>query len=383
VNYEIHSSSVKKQLHTLNTMHKSYSPHFLKKMSQKRMEDEDDLDDVNWEDESGDEEEEVDGEGAEVKLNDESISISITVGPEQKAKRGPKKEVNKKVVFTEDDHDDCFQRCEFDMEKRISFELSVARACCDGDLQSEVAKLLPVALTEAERPDPPYKHWIDVIRWIRGTFRVISVKDMTVEEGRDGSHAADLINFVLKNKAGSQHQLNQLFVAAMIVMHYKVRLVTTVDPVSWSPQEHADMYRTRWEAVQGANSTAKFKDRKYVKPGEKFSWVEVFYDPSSSTNSAENSTTASAVIDLEEAVDLTDDIVITESSPNQRTTATNTSTTTTSKLSHSSVKNVCTSKKARDTRGPIQSAHRSAHARGRCTAKDSAAAVRHGIRVRK
>eukprot|EP01032_Pedospumella_encystans_P024356 gene24356-27551_t len=204
------------------------------------MEDEDDLDDVNWEDESGDEDEEVGGEGVEALL-------------------------------------------------------------------SEVAKLLPVALTEAERPKPPYSHWIEVIRWIRDTFRSISVKDMTVEEGRDGSDAADLINFVLKNKAGSRHQLNQVFVAAMLTMHYQVRLVTTVDPVSWSPQEHADVYRTRWEAVQGATSTAKFKDRKYSKPGEKFSWVEVFYDPSASTNNAEKGRRTFAVTVLDDAVDLTED----------------------------------------------------------------------------
>ena len=306
------------------------------------MEDEDDLDDVNWEDESGDEEEEVGGEGAEVKLNNEPISISIATGPAQKTKRGPKKDVNKKVVFTEDDHEDCFQRCEYDMEKWISFDSSMARACCDKALQSEVTKLLPVALTEAARPEPPYSHWIEVIRWIRDNFRSISVKDMTVEEGRDGSDAADLINFVLKNKAGSRHQLNQVFVAAMLTMHYQVRLVTTVDPVSWSPQEHADVYRTRWEAVQGANSTAKFKDRKYSKPGEKFSWVEVFYDPSASTNNVEKGRRSSAVTVLDDAVDLTEDGE-TELS-NQHTTAASTSS---SKPSHSDTKILGTSKPAR------------------------------------
>ena len=165
---------------------------------------------------------------------------------------------------------------------------------------------------------------------------------MTVEEGRDGSDAADLINFVLKNKAGSRHQLNQVFVAAMMTMHYQVRLVTTVDPVSWSPQEHADVYRTRWEAAQGTNSTAKFKDRKYSKPGEKFSWVEVFYDPSASTNNVEKNRRSSVVTVLDDAVDLTEDVE-TELS-NQHTTAASTSS---SKPSHSGINKFCTSKSAR------------------------------------
>ena len=302
------------------------------------MEDEDDLDDVNWEDESGNEDEEVGDEGAEVKLNNEPISISIETGPAQKTKRGPKKDVNKKVVFTEDDHDDCFQRCEYDMEKWISFDSSMAGACCDKALLSEVAKLLPIALTEAARPEPPYSHWIEVIRWIRDNFRSISVKDMTVEEGRDGSDAADLINFVLKNKAGSRHQLNQVFVAAMMTMHYQVRLVTTVDPVSWSPQEHPDVYRTRWEAVQGTNSTAKFKDRKYSKPGEKFSWVEVFYDPSASTNNVEINRRSSAVTVLDDAVDLTEYV---------ETELSTASSTSSSKPSHSGINKFCASKPAR------------------------------------
>jgi len=282
------------------------------------MEDPDDADDVDWEEDGS--EDELDGTEGE-RQEEKAISIAIRVGPEpangKKIKKATKANPVKRVTFTEEDYDVCTQRCQDSVDEILTLGLNLAHAVGSELLGAGLLELVPDTLAPLEQYKRRFDQWIAHIRWMKDTFRLVSMKDMTVEEGRDGSFASDLVHFVLKNRAGSSHQLTQLFAAIMLSLGYKVRLVSTVDLVSCSPQEHPDLYKARWTAAQGDNCTIPFKDRKYAKLGEKHSWLEVLYEPVS----VPARTGKTVAVDLEAVVDLTDE---TDLSPRHISTNTTT-----------------------------------------------------------
>ena len=291
------------------------------------MEDPDDADDVDWEGDGSDEDiGDAEGEVCE----EQAINIAIRVGPEsangKKSKNAAKVNPVKRVIFTEEDYDICTQRCHDCMDETLTLGLVHAHAAANELVRANLLEIVPDTLAPLEQYKRRFDQWIAHIRWMKDTFRVVSTKDMTVEEGRDGSFSSDLVHFVLKNSAGSSHQLTQLFAALMLNLGYRVRLVSTVDLVSCSPQEHPDLYKARWTAAQGENCTIPFKDRKYAKLGEKHSWLEVLYEPVSATARC---TKPPVRVDLDAVVDLTDDTDLPAPVPTNITTATNATNTTT------------------------------------------------------
>lgn len=141
-------------------------------------------------------------------------------------------------------------------------------------------------------------------RWIKAEFRTLPLNDVSAEEGRDGCSEGDLHSFVLRNKAGTSHQINQLYCALLHGLGYSVRYVRTVDGGSVHPSENPAIYKERWVAMN-PESIEQFKLRKVPPTPAVLSWLEVSMhcQQSYGGKDAPGSSSSSDVIDLTDEAD--------------------------------------------------------------------------------
>lgn len=212
-------------------------------------------------------------------LESTAHSLRISVGDtliSTDNKTTQKKKVAK-VSFTTEDCETALDR----HQENLMLQISRIQKTCQWTNNEELAACvlsivphnlsLPPSLASLEA-----RQWIrELCVWFSNAFKVVSNDSLTEEEGRDGSDPHDLVNLVMSNRVCSASQLNQIFISLLTLLSLEVRLVCTLDPVSFSPYDHADLYHLRLEEkgleTLSSNSIKK-STRSEVIP---ISWAEV------------------------------------------------------------------------------------------------------------
>lgn len=119
----------------------------------------------------------------------------------------------------------------------------------------------------------PEDHVRDIVAWFNMTFTIIPNCSVTVEEGRDGSAAEDLLSALL-NRAGSLHQLTQLFVCLLRICGFDSRYICTMDPPGVHPRNHKGLVDAKRAVVEQEQQTINV-DLKSSEPALPMAWAEV------------------------------------------------------------------------------------------------------------
>lgn len=237
-------------------------------------------DGVNWEDEDAHSEDdsEVGGEAAVEEL----INITIHTGKGKATLtttgKSDKKPTFKRVNFSDEDYQQCLLCHQTDLEAQISASRTAAFATSSSRLQSVLLAELPADIAATLQYPAGLTQLIELVKWVNRTHRLIPHDSLTVEEGRDGSNEWDLEHCVLKHKAGSSNQICQVLAALLIAVGYTIRTVRTIDPVSFAPQDHAEVYEKSWRAANPEAPSSSFKPRKTVSAPIVHTWLEVRID---------------------------------------------------------------------------------------------------------
>lgn len=253
----------------------------------------DNIDDVDWEDADTDDANPNNDESELSASVEASIELTITTGVRNKLSSARnKKPTTKKVVFNADDYDSALERHKSSLLFAVTDSIDCASTCFSKELCGAILPLLPLPLTTIGSFTMSKEHIIDVTRWFKSTFTVLPISSVTAEEGRDGTDTHNLLKFVVPNRAGTHHQLCQVYCAILHGISYDVRYMRTVDGISCMPSDHPDLYMQRWnEANNKSTDTAagvnevgvgaaavggkKLKERKAPVLPSLHSWVEV------------------------------------------------------------------------------------------------------------
>jgi hypothetical protein len=136
-------------------------------------------------------------------------------------------------------------------EKRQQLKNAVTRSkdillsCYDDDLLVFCLSILPEDLLNSS---PTIAFLTKFQQWFQSFFEVIPNKDMTTEEGRDGSLSHDLIHVMTKS-AGSSHQLCQVALAFLTTMTLTARYAVTIDLKSSQHNPRGDIIPYAWIEV--------------------------------------------------------------------------------------------------------------------------------------
>jgi hypothetical protein len=234
-----------------------------------------DEEDVNWEDgeeDGGSESDEVD-----VQKNVETVACTINLNPAVKGKPGSKA---KRVRFTETDYDDALSFHQQALSDAVSSGVSSAGACYSPQVIHTISELLTPEWAQEHRfmlgmlSADVRNILANVGRWLKSEFRTLALGDVSVDEGRDGSSVDDVLSCVLRNRAGTCHQLNQLYCAVLCGLGGNVRYVRTIDGGSVHPADYPQIHKERWVECN-PGSPVPSKARKTPPTPTVLSWVEV------------------------------------------------------------------------------------------------------------
>ena len=218
----------------------------------------DDLDNIEWEKESN----------RDMVDSTDSIEIELSsISPKTK---------NKKrfiIQYPEAFHIDALKRHQSCLVERVSSFLWCVDACREIRLIEAIRSCLPIHLLPQQQL-PSLRFIRDICQWFSEYFTKVSDSDVSQEEGLGGSEAADLIEMVIPRKGGSSIQLNQIFIALLHGLKFRVRFVSTIDPAeSFLPGDHDDLRKQRWEQLEIKEPYKPLRMRKEV---NQVCWSEVY-----------------------------------------------------------------------------------------------------------
>lgn len=161
-----------------------------------------------------------------------------------------------------------------DLLRRMRRASRLHRSIEDETLTVSLMSIAPGFLLRSARTSQA-DHARDVIAWFNMNFNVIPNCSVTAEEGRDGSSADGLLEaFALR--AGSVHQLTQIFVALLRVCGFQTRYVCTVDPVGTHPRN----------LVRADDDSGEQEGVRVRPPDQPWAWAEALLSDAPSAPSA-------------------------------------------------------------------------------------------------
>jgi hypothetical protein len=233
---------------------------------------EEEFEDVEWE-------EEVNWEREDLQETDSAQTpLQITISdPNSKAAKSEQPKKKKKVFiskYSERDYTKALNRRKDNFSALISKIKKIAEWSTDPEFLCILQSMLPTeTIHELSKKTTFTLSDLSLLNnWLTETFEKLPSKDLTEEEGRDGSPPEDLIAFVLSNKVACNLQYVQLLHGLLNSFHIRSRIVCSVDPpLSLSPQEYDDL---------GDEETINYKKLK-LKKGSKnipplYGWIELF-----------------------------------------------------------------------------------------------------------
>jgi hypothetical protein len=234
---------------------------------------EEEFEDVEWE-------EEVNWEGEDLQETDSAQPpLQITISdPNSKASKSSEQPKKKKKVFiskySERDYTKALNRRKDNFSSLISKINKIAEWSTDPEFLCILQSMLPTEMIHelSKKITFTLSDMSLLNNWLTETFEKLSSKDLTEEEGRDGSPPEDLIAFVLTNKVACNLQYVQLMHGLLNSFHIRSRIVCSVDPpLSLSPQEYDDL---------GYEETVNYKKLKLKKVSKNvpplYGWIELF-----------------------------------------------------------------------------------------------------------
>lgn len=164
-----------------------------------------------------------------------TCAYSLDIDLADAAAAAPEEKSNKRkrayVPSAEDKHF-AVQMHREDLVDRLAMVSSMSCAANDPDLQAVLLSLVPNKLSSAVvNPSADnvetMRTYKALLEWFVQYFTVISDKHATEEEGRDGSEPAALLRAV-RSRAGTAHQLVQIFVSVARALNVQARYVASV-----------------------------------------------------------------------------------------------------------------------------------------------------------
>jgi len=180
---------------------------------------------------------------------DQTIHIVIT---DKKSNNGSnssssKKKGIKKLEFNDNDYELCLKRYQEDVMDIINRYMNIIYASCHQEIIQHMLSQLPSHIhNKYNYNNDTHQHLSAIISWFDNSYKLLPNQLVTTEEGRDGCEDTyDLLHHIIKHKVGSRNQLCQLLYALLIGLRYHVRIVFTIDPCSFMPIDHIDIYEER------------------------------------------------------------------------------------------------------------------------------------------
>eukprot|EP00981_Chlorochromonas_danica_P008789 scaffold2312_cov165-Ochromonas_danica.AAC.29 len=213
----------------------------------------DEDDDIDWEAEEGEREvlssdlQDV----IQVTLSS-STNTNTTNAPPASTKKIPKP--RKKI--SEESYRTSFSKCCQQLCRQLERVCAVLRWSREESIQAISMSLLSSDLLDlsVSREELCGR----LFAWMRSTFQIISSRDVTDEEGRDGSSSEELEARVLCRKAGSSVQVTQIFLAVLSALDVRHRLVVLLSTRLLNPlstENYEDSLRVWVEVEVPATTT--------------------------------------------------------------------------------------------------------------------------------
>lgn len=247
--------------------------------------DEDPFANVEWEEDEAFDASDRDESDNENEANLASKDTTTLTFERTKKEDGPpkKKQRIKSVKFSEEDYEVCLQRSQKDLSLRISYIMNVMR-WSEADELIPVVQGIPDALLHQALTDTAQGHSMTNVLHLRNAvrqqFKVIPNKDLTEDEGRDGSTTEELIHQVIKHKHGSAIQLQQILYALLRSYRIRCRWITALQSTSLHPQDHSDLLYKNADSPEQANALfAKGKGQEHAERARVWClgvWIEVW-----------------------------------------------------------------------------------------------------------
>ena len=179
--------------------------------------DENSFDDIEWED--GDDESNIDYNQPKIRKVDDTIG-SVEM-PTRRKRRLSTLEYSQLQSMAVLHHKQLLSDMTYQSIKTSCY-------CDDSMAMAVILSMLPAELHK----DPnilqrSYLHRL--MEWFRASFSIIKASDITEEEGRDGSDSKELREVVMR-RAGSPHQLCQIFISLLRALRIPTRYVCTFHP---------------------------------------------------------------------------------------------------------------------------------------------------------
>lgn len=216
--------------------------------------DDEDDDDIDWEAEEGEKEvlpsdlQDV----VQVTLCASSSTTTTTSAHPASAKKIPK--TRKKI--SEESYQTSFRKCCQQVSRQLERACAVLRWSREETLQGISMSLLSSDLLDLSVGREELCRRL--FAWMRSTFQIVSSRDVTDEEGRDGSNSEELETQVICRKAGSSVQVTQIFLALLSALGIRHRLAVLLSTRFLNPlstENCEDILRVWVEVEVPASST--------------------------------------------------------------------------------------------------------------------------------
>eukprot|EP00607_Mallomonas_marina_P003139 CAMPEP_0182438786 /NCGR_PEP_ID=MMETSP1167-20130531/86002_1 /TAXON_ID=2988 /ORGANISM="Mallomonas Sp, Strain CCMP3275" /LENGTH=751 /DNA_ID=CAMNT_0024632303 /DNA_START=33 /DNA_END=2289 /DNA_ORIENTATION=+ len=127
----------------------------------------------------------------------------------------------------------------------------ISNWCSDDIVRETILSLFPFSTYHFLKSNTNNLQSIQsIMDWFQSNFTAIDSKDVTVDEGRDGSNPDDLC-VVIATRTGSCHQLTQLFVALLRALKWPCRYVCSLHPTPPRPTEYMRHKKRRLGGLPG------------------------------------------------------------------------------------------------------------------------------------
>lgn len=164
--------------------------------------------------------------------------------PSEEEQPQKKKPRLRPVKFKEEDYEESLARRKQHAEKHIEYAKQVLQ-WTEGDELFTRAKStlvdLPLQTSLSSVNGRTVSNILHLRNSVRNRVKIIASRDMTEDEGRDGSTTEELLNQVLQHLRGGTIQWLQVFYALLKGFQIRCRWMTAFQTLSLHPQDYADL----------------------------------------------------------------------------------------------------------------------------------------------
>lgn len=182
----------------------------------------------NWENIEWEQDEELQAQEYDEEVSPSTSGTLLVYQPEEKDAPKTKRRKVQAMKFGRDDYLNTLTERQRECRVKLQHALTSCRICLADELTCILQSLLPLRIINqfSIKSNQNAISFMQVRDWLRGSYRPVPAKNMTSDEGRDGStDIDDLLLHVVTHQRGSLVQLTQLLHAVYMSLGVSTKFI--------------------------------------------------------------------------------------------------------------------------------------------------------------